>query len=74
MEIRKWYGQHPQHNRLTFGTSVKLGKRTITSYTAAPLTRPQLSQLKRNVRDLVGYGLFPHEHKMFKCKGCANCK
>lgn len=74
MEIKKSFGKHKHFDRMTFMASVKVGRRTITSYTCAPLTRKQLRQLKRNARNLASSGLFPHEHKMFQCKGCKNCK
>lgn len=74
MEVTKSFGKHKHFDRLTFITVVKSDRRSITSYTAAPITPKHLRQLKRNVRSLVGSGLFPHEHKMFQCNGCKNCK
>lgn len=74
MLVTKTFGKHPYFDRLTFMTSVKVCRRTITSYTSAPLTAKQLRQLKRNTRNLVASGMFPHEHKMFKCTGCKKCK
>ncbi|AHY24966.1 hypothetical protein AVV36_gp004 [Pectobacterium bacteriophage PM2] len=74
MEIIKSYGKHPYRDGMTFITKIKSGKRTVTSYTASPMTDKNFRQLKRNVRSLAGSGLFPHEHKMFKCKGCKKCK
>lgn len=74
MLIVSGFGLHKHQVGYTFMTSIHYGRRTITSYTAAPITPKRLRQLKRNVRSLVGSGLFPHEHKMFQCSGCKKCK
>lgn len=66
MEIKKSFGKHPHREGLTFITSVTINKRTISSYTAVPLTRKQFRQLKRNVRSLVGWpSNLIHEHPLF---------
>lgn len=66
MKIKKSFEKHPYYSRLTFITSVSINKRTISSYTSAPLTKRQLRQLKRNARNLVNWPKNAiHEHPFF---------
>lgn len=66
MEIKKSFEKHPYYSRLTFITSVTINKRTISSYTAVPLTHKQFRQLKRNARNLANWPRnLIHEHPFF---------
>lgn len=50
MILNKGFGKHKYFDRLSFWTSLKIKSRTLTQYSAVPLTKKQIRKFKKDFR------------------------